>query len=84
MHFRGHKTSHGDKTGIRGTETHICQRREVLTGSHVEHEQLGPDVINESWLPDKGAVDEVGVTGKGGGMGVHVPGHKEQQERRPG
>lgn len=56
----------------------------MLTGSHVEHEQLGPDVINESWLPDKGAVDEVGVTGKGGGMGVHVPGHKEQQERRPG
>ena len=44
---------------------HICQPREVLTGSHVEPEQLERDVISASWLPEAGVVDEVGVSTKG-------------------
>ena len=44
--FRSYKMSGRDKT-----ESHMWQHREGWTGSHVEHEQLGPGVTNERWLP---------------------------------
>ena len=37
----------------------------MLTGSHVEPEQLEQDVISASWLSEAGVVDEVGVSTKG-------------------
>ena len=37
----------------------------LAAGSHVEPEQLEPDVINASWLPEAGVVDEMGMSTKG-------------------
>lgn len=42
-------TSHGDKTGTPGPQTHISLHGEVMAGSHVECEGLGTDVVKEGF-----------------------------------